>query len=259
MELLHIELGSTKHLAGISFPIYGHLATNSLVKSTWEFLHSANIMLKTSISFPSQREDDLVIMDHTNYLANNPDTLLAINKCWLFLKAFYLSDITDGSGTQVLDEAWTGHHSLNQHKSSSWLKTGKPLTSNWIKWQSFITCQFLGRGRKLKSPLGRWIKAPTHWEWFFNTVEQRLWKKDRLTGWLSFPKIHDRPARPIFSNAGNLSTPPNQLAIATVYQWGQQYIVSGFGRLSMMPPIVSSSFRDFLQVTYPDFEWCYQF
>ncbi|MFN9980610.1 MAG: hypothetical protein ACK53Y_11870, partial [bacterium] len=68
----------------------------------------ADIEFKTSIYFPPQHENDSIMMEHICKFSEDPAQLAAINKCGLFLKAFFLSDISDGSGVNVLDEAWTG-------------------------------------------------------------------------------------------------------------------------------------------------------
>ena len=41
------------------------------------------------------------------------EELLAINKGRQYLRACFLSDITDGSGEQLLQEAWTGDQPLH--------------------------------------------------------------------------------------------------------------------------------------------------
>jgi len=108
IELLHIELGSVTQLSNISFSAFSQLVIDSLVKSTWQFLSSADNEFKTSIYFPPQHKNDSIIMQHICEFSEDPAQLAATNKCGLFLKAFFLSDISDGSGVDVLDEAWTG-------------------------------------------------------------------------------------------------------------------------------------------------------
>jgi hypothetical protein len=43
------------------------------------------------------------------------EDLYCINLCRLYLKAFFLSDIVDGTGKQILDEAWMGNP-INVHR-----------------------------------------------------------------------------------------------------------------------------------------------
>jgi hypothetical protein len=44
---------------------------------------------------------------------NDPQTLLYINSCRLYVRAFHLSDIVDASGRLLLDDAWMGYNPLN--------------------------------------------------------------------------------------------------------------------------------------------------
>lgn len=50
----------------------------------------------------------------------------ALNQCMLFLKAFYLSDTSDVSGTCILEEAWQGKRSLPTIRQVCWPNQGAP-------------------------------------------------------------------------------------------------------------------------------------
>jgi hypothetical protein len=118
LELLVIELGSTEDLHKLPFPDLHRLMTNSLLKSTWQFLYHNELTLCHNIHFPRPRERDIEIM--TAFFADQLpiDILDHINKCRLCLRAFFLSDITDGSGKYILREAWQGNQ-LNLHRVES--------------------------------------------------------------------------------------------------------------------------------------------
>ncbi len=92
--------------------------TNSLIKSTWQFLYHNELTLRHNIHFPQPRERDIEIM--TAFFADQLpiDILDHINKCRLCLRAFFLSDIMDGSGKYILQEAWQ-RNQLNLHKVES--------------------------------------------------------------------------------------------------------------------------------------------
>jgi hypothetical protein len=67
---------------------------------------------------------------------NVPDSeLLSINRCRLFLQAFFLSDIADGSGIYITDEAWQGRASTTWFKKESWPIQGNPTNSDWAIWK----------------------------------------------------------------------------------------------------------------------------
>jgi hypothetical protein len=61
------------------------------------------------------------------------------NKCHLYLPALFISDISDGSGRYILDDAWTGAQHLNEHRHSSWPNQGKPSKVEWSGGPCFKT------------------------------------------------------------------------------------------------------------------------
>jgi hypothetical protein len=83
------------------------------------------------------------------------EQLAGLNRCRLFLKAFWLSDIVDGTGNFLRDEAWIGQP-INLHRESSWPRQGKPGPKDWVWWRSFLSKGILSRGRRLKYSLGLW-------------------------------------------------------------------------------------------------------
>jgi hypothetical protein len=62
LELLIIELGSTEDLHKLPFLDLHWLTSNSLIKSTWEFLYHNELTLCHNIRFPQPRERDIEIM-----------------------------------------------------------------------------------------------------------------------------------------------------------------------------------------------------
>jgi hypothetical protein len=75
LELLIIELGSTIDLHLLPFTQLQGLASNSLIKSTWEFLHIHSIQLHHNITLLAPREDDVEIMT-VFYQQNLPSDIL---------------------------------------------------------------------------------------------------------------------------------------------------------------------------------------
>jgi hypothetical protein len=113
LELLYTELGTVSPLHSIDFKKWSALTTDSLIKSSWKFLWSNQLELHTSLKKEGERTGDLPIMEGITTEAMSLEELLAINKCRLYLRACFLSDITDGSGEQLLQEAWTGDRPLH--------------------------------------------------------------------------------------------------------------------------------------------------
>jgi hypothetical protein len=102
LELLIIELGSTIDLHLLPFTQLQGLVSNSLIKSTWEFLHIHSIRLCHNISLSAPRKDDVNIMT-VFYQQHLPsDILEQLNKCRLYLKALIRSDLADGLVSFIL-------------------------------------------------------------------------------------------------------------------------------------------------------------
>jgi hypothetical protein len=51
----------------------------------------------------------------------NADDLISLNKCQLYLHAYYVSDIADGSGRSITDNAWMGHNFQHLHRETVWI------------------------------------------------------------------------------------------------------------------------------------------
>ncbi len=108
LEVLLLEVGVSNNLHDLPYSKLSCLATSSLIKSTWNFLSTHDLTLKYEIKIPPSRINDQPIMKLFIDTSTPIDDLLRINRCRLYLRAFYLSDITDGFGTQLSEDAWMG-------------------------------------------------------------------------------------------------------------------------------------------------------
>jgi hypothetical protein len=88
LELLIMKLDSTVDLHLLPFQRLQGLASNSLIKSTWGFLHTHGIWLCHNITLPALRENDLEIMTVFYQQDIQSDILEQLNKCQIYLKAF---------------------------------------------------------------------------------------------------------------------------------------------------------------------------
>jgi hypothetical protein len=166
LELLFLEVGMGTNLADIGFDSTSYLATDSLVKSTWQFLNDNNLQLHHNVSISFQRLEDKVLMSEFLLAGASKEKLLSLNWCRLYLKAYFLSDITNGYGTRITDDIWMGRYrSLSWH--SSWPKQAPPLRHDWTIWRNFTKHCFVSRGLKLQQPLGAWIQHDATWPWYY--------------------------------------------------------------------------------------------
>ena len=226
IELLHLGLSLLSPFHNIDFSALSILATDSLVKSTWSFLWTSQIQLHTSVTYLLARDNDILLMGEITKGDISTSELGAINKCRLYLQARYLSDIVDGSGTHILQEAWTETHKMHPHRETRWLAQGKPSAQQWAILN-------------LRHPLGPWRSVDAGWEWFYSVHDRRLYQK-RDREWSSYSFLVDRPTMPIFSNIGHPAEKLHALAVASVYRKGDKIICSGQGPW-IQPPITRTS------------------
>jgi hypothetical protein len=146
------------NLAGISYDKYHHLATTCLLKSTWEFLFTHNINLQQDITVPKNTAYDYPIMpEFCKYNPSLPE-LITLNKCRLYLQAYYVSDLASASGQRLSYHAWEGCRRTSGHTSRfNWPTQGMPSKHSWDIWRKFLKAAVLQRGLKLKKDLGPWL------------------------------------------------------------------------------------------------------
>jgi len=254
IELLYIELGSFLQLKATPFATWGHLTTTSLVKSTWEFLDTYSLSLYTPIDVTLPRQGDNFLMPLLADAIHDPDHLKMVNGCRLFLKVMFLSEITDGSGTTVLDEAWLGTVPLGLYRSESWPNVPRPLQLAWDLWRSYLKQAILRRGCRLKNPLGAWLAFDTTWPWYYcqNSGCLHLVTNNQ---WKCFPPLITRWVRPVFSSTSIGQTQPITPCRATVYKKREVWVMSGFGPISTASS-APSDFLSYLHKLLPNMAWC---
>jgi hypothetical protein len=254
-ELLYIEIGLTLDLHLIPFTTMSALTTDSLVKSSWQFLNLHNIYLKHDIDFEPHREGDRPIMDFWVGL-NIPDPIIrSLNRCRLFLQAFYVSDISDGFGTHITEDAWNGRRNSTAFKAETWPNQGKPTRRDWDLWQKYLKMHILQRGLRLRKPLGIWLQQDYSWPWYYAPEDERLYCLTQ-EGWVYFAMVHKRQHRPTFSTVGMIPTTIPRLCRATVYKKGTHWICSGYADIQTVSPRIHLSFLDFLAAAAPEEKWC---
>jgi hypothetical protein len=244
LACLILEIGLDFPLHQISFTKFGHLVTSSLVKSTWEFIHLHNIELRHDLYPREQRQGDVSILWVLLSLRPSKEHLSSITRCRLFLKVFWVSDITDGSGLYLLDEAWRGQP-LHSHRIPSWPRQGKPTTPDWEIWRRYLSKGLLGRGRRLKHPLGSWYPQSDN-PWRYCQQEDALYHvtDSDCIRYLRSPR---RSGRPMFSNIGSIAEPQQQWSKASVCVKGQHITLTGYGPCLPTTQISNNSFAGHLQ------------
>jgi hypothetical protein len=107
--------------------------------------------------------------------------LLAIIRFRLFLRVFYVSNIVDGTGQYISDSACQGKRDLTSLQMDCWPDQGNPSHADLDTWHCFLRTNILGRGLRLRTPLGDWTTVDPEWQWFFDPLDQSLIHKQNTT------------------------------------------------------------------------------
>ncbi len=230
------------------------LTSPSLVQSSMIFLAKHNIVLKHSIRHLPQRENDLFIMEGLIQVHTSPTDLIACNHCRLYLQVAFLSDIVSGDGLFLLDDAWLGQPGLLP--KISWPHYHKPPISSWNIWRTSLTKAFLGRGRRLKSPLGRWLRWDSSWPWYYTSDGSLYSLQDEV--WYSHQPVLRRNRLPIFEATATACDPPAHPRRATTYRKGSRIVCTGSEAFLSTPSPPTASFSSYLR-NLPALQWCVEF
>jgi hypothetical protein len=203
---------------------------------------------------PFQQLEDKVLMSEFLFAGASKEELLSLNLCRLHLRAYFLSDITNGYGTLITDDAWMGRYQPLSWPSS-WPKQAPPLRHDWTIWRKFIKSCFLSRGMKLQQPLGAWIQHDVKWPWYYSTDTDCLYHNSE-GGCKEFSRVPHCSNRMIFMNLGASTEVVPKLYRATVYPKGQRWICSGFDGILTITTPSRHTFTEFLVGLPPTERWC---
>jgi hypothetical protein len=181
LEQIIIEVGLGTTTLEYSHKRYGKLGTFCLIERTWKFLSEYNIHLSHDITVALQREGDALIMK--KMVENNVSLteLQAINRCRLYLQVTTISDITNGDGIRVSDNALQGIYDHHRPHYYQWPYQPSPPTSCWTIWRRSLRRCLHDKKLVLNHRLGKWTDNHD-WMWHFSPTEERLYQRQHQ-GW----------------------------------------------------------------------------
>jgi hypothetical protein len=243
LELMFVEIGVSTNFHELPYNSLHILATDSLAKSTWKFLHDNDISLEHDIVWPAPRDGDISLMVSFLNGGCSKDQLIILNKCRLYLRAFYLSDIVNGNGSLIESDSWNGRI-CNIHRQQSWPNQGKPPPSAWELWRTYIRKCFLGRGLRLYHTLGTWRQQDSSWPWYYAPASNRLYNVTESTEYIC---TNARPVNPIFCHPTKYDILPDDLCRATIIVNGNKIMCTGFASIVVTTPPQRNSFQTLCQ------------
>jgi hypothetical protein len=257
LEILLIEVGISANLSELNYDQLSGMATPSLVKSTWKFLHENSIHLEHDLQLWPPRSQDQLIMVLILQVNPSISELLSFNRCRLFLQALFVSDLADGFGGHLSDDAWLGRRHAPT-RSASWPTQGSPTSTDWNIWRSLLSRALLSRGRRLKQPLGPWLLEDEHHKWYIEPSSEQLHSKIGNKCYCH-PRIPRRSGRPSYSSKGFSCSPPVRPHRAQIYTKGTSVICIGHSPLIPSTLPRCHTFKDFLLAsTDVTAHWCFQ-
>jgi hypothetical protein len=263
----NLELGIGTSMFQADFTRYSRLATDSWMKHNWSFQHRSQISVKLSAPGPVlQRERDQFLIPMFWNLGYRKSSLVALNRCRMYLQVTTLSDLASGDGTSILDCYWKGQQHPHSHTTYKWPGCGPPSFQDWTTWRSALRTLFYDDAgsmacRRLRVPLGKWLCADDTWVWWFSPSENRLYGKGNNTWRVYLPangrQITRRSPRFLYNHSSASGGPPDSLRAKVIQLHGDvAFRTTGFvDTLPTESPTLSNVLAERLQTSIPSRSW----
>jgi len=177
-ELLQLAVGMCGPLFSMS-PYLQVCTTDSWFSQYWLFCIQRGIFIDDNIKdFIKPRETDQTIMEIFLRSGYREMELAALNQCRMFLHVIFISDITNGQGTTIDTQYWSGS-AVSETHNYHWPRTICPMPKEWKQWQQALTRSLnLGQVQTLTLPLGKWYALTLELNgWFTDAKGLQLFHK----------------------------------------------------------------------------------
>jgi hypothetical protein len=186
IELRHLQLesGSGIHLLASPSVDFPYL-TPCWLTSMREFMarHCIQLTVAKARVVPLARDHDRYLMDDFRVLPNlTGEDLYDINRVRIFLQVTTLSDITDGSGRNIMEEAYEARPMSDRKSRLRWPRQLVITTKQRNLWKKALESAYTSWGRKLHKPLGHWTGSPNQtWSAMYSTISNTVTVTDTQT------------------------------------------------------------------------------
>ena len=136
------------------------LTPQSWLQQLWHSISKYSIKLtKLHSKIPLPWENDVALMDaviQAKFFSR--DEVECINRCRLYMKVFFLSDIVSGNGKLILQEVYEGREIKDRTSRWQWPRQSRPRKKHWLLWDIALK-ELWARTetRCLLQCLGNWI------------------------------------------------------------------------------------------------------
>jgi len=129
---LRLDAGTAVPILTTGFSTVNCYVVRSWLQHTGSFMHDLDLCLDLPNQWlpQLQRENDLFLMDFFADSTSNTKTHTSIlrqaNMCCLYIQATTLSDITDGQGLSINQQAWSGNQMTDRSSTYNYLRQDTP-------------------------------------------------------------------------------------------------------------------------------------
>jgi hypothetical protein len=148
--------------------------TKKLITGIWEHLHSCKSTLKITAEWkplPNRKNDVVMVESLTDTEEFTATELKEINRCRIYLRVFYISDIASRDGQGIADWARKGRHDAGRKSSWAWLVQQRPTSRK--AWK--LALDHLAPDNCVIPQLGDWFEQHHQQsEWYFDAEQNTL-------------------------------------------------------------------------------------
>ena len=183
VETIQVEVGSSAQFFSLGFHTYGFLTPISWMSTLWEGVSWYTLQLtpgKWSLQPP--HINDMSLMD--SLIQNRSFTkeeIMSVNRCRLYLRVFFLSDIVSYDGTSIRQDAYDGWCSDQWISRWKWPRQPRPSPKDWRLWHTAIRDVWVrSETLDLQQPLSNWVHD-THLRFKYRSSEDGSYIQEKLS------------------------------------------------------------------------------
>jgi hypothetical protein len=139
----------------------------------------------------------------------NKKYLTEINRCRVYLRVFFLSDIVNIQGDTIYEWAIHGERNKTRHSMWHWPVQQKPPRTMWNKWKAALI-EVFNDETTLTAPMGDWLNKQNHQESEWLSVQDKCIYRQNNGEWSQFTQLNLGRLR--FSKTPRIVTQPNRFS-----------------------------------------------
>jgi hypothetical protein len=260
LRSLQLESGSGSHLLESPFIGFPYL-TPCWLTSMRQFMarHCIQLEVAKAKLVPLARTHDRYLMDDFRLLSNfTPDDLYDINRVRIFLQVTTLSDITDGSGVFITNDAFSARPLPDRRSALRWPRQPSITTRQRNLWKTAIESAYTSWGRRLHHPLGHWTGPPNQiWSTTYhpasNTVTATSHPANTTQQYRVTQKSRWFLTADLLSSPATLPPPPSDAWHTTIPVTCERTLSSNLRVSLHHPPSLSPSSPSHAPTTFQDY------